>query len=126
MTSIKPPDGRPSSIPPAGPGETGSPERAGGPSFREALERAGSAGQTEGTARAPAETAAAADPVGELARAVRSGALSAEQAIERLVERAVAAVGGQLSAAQRSELSAVLHEALQSDPALRELRDAVK
>jgi hypothetical protein len=126
MTSIKPPDGRASSVPPAGPGEAGSAERAGGPSFREALERAGGAGQAEGTAPAAAGTSAAADPVGELARAVRSGALSAEQAIERLVERAVAAVGGKLSAAQRSELSAVLHEALQSDPALRELRDAVK
>jgi hypothetical protein len=124
MTSIKPPDGRPSAVPPAGAGEAGSAERAGGPSFREALERAGGAVQAEGTA--PAQTSVAADPVGELARAVRSGALSAEQAIERLVERAVAAVGGQLSAAQRSELNAVLHEALQSDPALRELRDAVK
>lgn len=129
MTSIKPPDGRPATISPTGvgPGEAGGAERAGGPSFREALERAGGASPAERSDAVAAQTgAAAADPVAELAHAVRSGALSAEQAIERLVERAVGAVGGQLSPAERSELTAVLREALRSDPALRELQDAVK
>lgn len=57
---------------------------------------------------------------------MRSGALSAEQAIDRLVERTLAGVGAGLSEAQRAELGAVLRSALESDPALSELRDAVQ
>lgn len=128
MSSIKPPDGRPSAVPATGgsAGEAGPAERAVGPSFRQALERAGGAAQPQGPGAAATAASSPGDPVAELARAVKSGALSPEQAIERLVERAVAGIGAQLSAAQRSELTAVLRGALESDPALRELRDAVK
>jgi hypothetical protein len=130
MTSIKPPDGRPSAIPASSSGssEPGAAERSGGPSFRQTLEQAGAAGQTQapaGTASGAAATASA-DPIAELAQSVRSGALTAEQAIERLVDRAVTGVGAQLSPAQRAELTAVLRGALESDPALRELRDALE
>jgi hypothetical protein len=126
MTSIKPPDGRPGVVIPidSGSSEPAAPERVGGPSFREVLEQAGAAGQAQASAGAAGSTAA--DPIAELANAVRGGALSAEQAIERLVERAVAGIGARLSPAQRAELTAVLRGALESDPALRELREAVK
>jgi hypothetical protein len=65
------------------------------------------------------------DAISELAQAVRAGSVNAEQAIERLVERAVGGMGRALSAAQRAELTAVLREAVQNDPALRELRDSL-
>jgi hypothetical protein len=60
-----------------------------------------------------------------LAQAVRSGALTAEQALDKLVERAVTGTGASLSEPQRSELRALLQEALLADPVLRELRDAI-
>jgi hypothetical protein len=129
MSSIKPTDPRSTPVSPSSPDsvEQGGTERAGGPSFRDALERAGDAGHAQGPgAAATARGPAAADPVAELAQAVRSGALSAEQALERLVERAVSGVGRGLSQAQRAELTVVLRTALESDPALRELRDALK
>jgi hypothetical protein len=127
MTSIKPPDGR-SGPGPVGPAahkrEADAPERV-GPGFREKLEGASSAGSAKPTSTHGAGAATSADPVGELAQAVRAGSLSAEQAIERLVERAATAMARNLSEAQRTELTAVLRAALQSDPALRELREAL-
>ena len=129
MSSIKPPDGRSSPIAPGvsdGSSEPGAAERVGGPSFRQALEQAGSAERPQAASAAGSTGAAATDPIAELAQAVRAGALSPEQAIDRLVDRAVSGVGGQLSQAQRAELGAVLRSALESDPALSELRDAVK
>jgi uncharacterized protein with von Willebrand factor type A (vWA) domain len=62
-----------------------------------------------------------------LAQAVRSGALTPEQAVDQLVERAMAATGaaGALSQSQQAELRALLLEAVQIDPALRDLRDAI-
>jgi hypothetical protein len=129
MSSIKPPDGRSSPIATGtadGSSEPGAAERAGGPSFREALDQAGGAERSQGVSAGATAGAATADPISELAQAVRAGALSPEQAIERLVDRAVSAVGSQLSQAERAELGAVLRSALQSDPALSELRDAVK
>jgi hypothetical protein len=129
MTSIKPPDGR---SPAGGIGPatgrnahpaTDAPERA-GPSFRETLQ-----GPSEASAKpaaAPTSGAPNADVVGELAHAVRTGALSADQAIERLVERVVGGAARGLSEAQRAELATVLREAVNSDPALRELREALQ
>jgi hypothetical protein len=78
------------------------------------------------TAAGEAAATGAADPVSELAAAVRSGAIDSEQAIERLLDRAVGGVGSRLSSAQRQELTVVLRQALDHDPALRELRDALK
>ncbi len=129
MSSIKPPDGRSSPIATGtadGSSEPGAADRAGGPSFREALDQAGGAERSQGVSAGATAGAVTADPISELAQAVRAGALSPEQAIERLVDRAVSAVGAQLSQAERAELGAVLRSALQSDPALSELRDAVK
>lgn len=60
-----------------------------------------------------------------LAQAVRNGALTADQAIDRLVEHTLASVAGPLSPSQQAELRALLVEAVQVDPALRQLRDAI-
>ena len=131
MSGIKPPDGRPSSIAPTDPGasDASAPERAGGASFRQALDAArGASGAQPAAAGGAADAAAAAsaDPIAQLASAVRNGAVSPEQAIETLLDRAVGGVSARLSQAQRVELTAVLRQALDHDPALRELRDALK
>lgn len=127
MTSIKPPDGRS----PAGPiGPTSGraapegPERT-GPSFRETLEGPGPAAGAKTAGAQPTSTVANTDAVGELAQAVRAGTLNADQAIEHLVEQTVAGMARGLSAAQRAELTTLLREAVESDPALRELREAL-
>lgn len=51
--------------------------------------------------------------------------MTPDQALDRLVERAVGGVSASLSSAQQAELRTALLEALQIDPALRELRDAI-
>ena len=132
MSAIKPPDGRPASVAPTDPGSTeaGAAERAGGASFRQALDeaRAASSAQpaTPAQGASGAAGAAGADPIAQLASAVRNGAVTPEQAIESLLDRAVGGVSARLSQAQRVELTAVLRQALDNDPALRELRDALK
>jgi hypothetical protein len=73
-----------------------------------------------------ASGARASDPIAELARAVRAGAVSKEQALEQLIERAAAGVQHTLSAPQREELVAVLRSSLQTDPALSALREALE
>ena len=125
MTSIKPPDGR-SPASPLGPGAGAEgPDKATGPGFRELLEGARPAGAAQPEAAAGGG-AVANDPVGALAQAVRAGALSPQQAIEQLVERAASGVGRDLSDTQRAELTTILREALRNDPALRELREAIE
>ena len=128
MTSIKPPDGR-SPASPLGPTagrEAEGAEKTTGPGFRELLEGTRPADAAGTAVTSTTGTAAtSADPVGALARAVRAGAISPQQAIEQLVERAASGVGRSLSEAQRAELVTVLREAVQTDPALRELREAI-
>ena len=131
MSSIKPPDGR---IPGAGSApiapdqgpSVGGAQRTGG-NFEAALEGAERAG---GAAQAGAVQQAAGartpDPIAELARAVRGGAITKEQALDQLVERAADGMHQVLSAPQRAELIAVLRSALQTDPALSALRDALE
>jgi hypothetical protein len=119
MTSIKPPDPRAAErLGSSTPGETSQAPDAAGASFRAVL------GSTPGEASARPEAARptpGADTPSALAQAIRAGALSTEQALDRLVERAVST--GPLTDLQRAELRAILASALQSDPALRELRD---
>ena len=52
--------------------------------------------------------------------------LQPDQAVQQLVERALGGIAGKLSEAQRLELTAVLRQALENDPALTELRKAVR
>jgi hypothetical protein len=122
MGSIKPPDGR---VPPtAVPSASGAGSAAETPAadFRDAL----SAAERAGAAQAVSPSgASAADPIGELSRLVKSGALSADQALDQLVERTLATVGRSLNATQRGELERVLRSALEADPTLRALRDGL-
>src|SRR5262249_15270272 len=101
-----------------------APERPGA-SFRDKLEGPGASSPAQAGAAAAVANAANTRPIAELAEAVRAGALSSEQAIERRVERSIGGVAHGLSLAQRAELTQVLREALANDPALRELRDAI-
>jgi hypothetical protein len=106
-------------------------QRSGG-SFEAALDaaeqaRAGSAASAARAGEAQqAEAARASDPIAELARAVRGGAISKEQALDQLIERAAGGVHHALSAPQRAELIAVLRSSLQTDPALSALREALE
>jgi len=122
MTSIKPPDSRSAErLGSSTPGETGHANDATGPSFREVLQ---SSTPAQATARPEAAgPTAGADSPSALAQAIRRGTISADQALDQLVERAVGA--SPLTTPQRAELRAILAEALQSDPALRELRDSI-
>lgn len=131
MTAIKPPDGPPVKGPlsPTAANTSGAAGSAGpeGASFRDALEQATAAGKTAPTdASAASQGSAAPDAIGELANAVRSGALQPDQAVQQLVDRALAGVAGKLSEAQRLELTAVLRQALENDPALADLRNAIR
>jgi hypothetical protein len=131
MTAIKPPDGPPLKGPlsPAAANTTGAAGSTGpqGASFREALDQAGAAGTAAPSeASAASQSGAAPDAIGELASAVRSGALQPDQAVQQLVERALGGIAGKLSETQRLELTAVLRQALENDPALAELRKAVR
>lgn len=132
MSGIKPPDGKGAGSVAggggvAGGGEATAPEPA-GTSFRDALEQAGAAAQGASAEQAAGQATAAARPdaMAELAQAVRSGALQPDQAVAQLLDRAVAGIGSKLSEAQRLELAAVLREALDNDPALAELRKAIR
>jgi hypothetical protein len=91
-----------------------------GEAFRELLDSARAADPaSKGTMAADAS--AGGDAIAALAQALRAGTISSEQAIEQLVQRAVAGMARDLSEAQRVELAGVLREALQNDPALRDL-----
>ncbi|HEX2676624.1 MAG TPA: hypothetical protein VHM19_08285 [Polyangiales bacterium] len=68
---------------------------------------------------------AAPDSIAALARELEAGRLSAEQALDQLVERAAASLDGSLTAQERSELLSTLRSALASDPTLAALRDGL-
>jgi hypothetical protein len=101
--------------------------RSSGESFEAALDAARQARGSSPAGEAQAAAGArAADPIAELARAVRGGEISKEQALERLIDRVAGGVDHVLSATQRAELVAVLRASLQNDPALSALRDALE
>jgi hypothetical protein len=114
MTSIKPP------LPPV----VSGPDSLGGASAAESVEKA--AGTAGSGAAAPAGSvggsapAGQADPIAELAAAIARGELSAAQAMDRLVDRALAGVSTHLDSAQRAELAGVLRAALDGDPSVRD------
>jgi hypothetical protein len=111
MTSIKPP--LPPVISGSGPlAGAESVEQASGPA------QAGAAAPTGAVGGAGA--AGQADPIAELAAAIARGELSAAQAMDRLVDRALAGVSAHLDAAQRAELAGVLRASLDGDPAVRD------
>jgi hypothetical protein len=117
MTSIKPP--LPPVVPGAGPLDSvGQAEGAAGV---ESVESTTSASAGRGASAVSGVGAAGqTDPIAELASAIARGELSAEQAMDRLVDRALANVSVHLDGAQRAELAGVLRAALDGDPAVRD------
>jgi hypothetical protein len=115
MTSgIKPP-GAPGTPPNVSGPEAGG-ARPAGESFRAELEKTSEAGAPGG----PAATARA-ETVRALAAEVRAGRITGPEAIERLVQRALASAGA-LPPARRAELEALLRSALEEDPTLASMQ----
>ena len=119
-TPIKPPGGSPE----GGPESAEAPDESGSDvgelrdmvSESGASERAVSDGVVSESAAASANT-----PIDALRADVASGRLDADQAMERLVHRALPSAPG-LDESQRAALEAQLREALAEDPSLIALR----
>jgi hypothetical protein len=117
MTSIKPP--LPPVVPGAGPLD--AVDQAAGPGGVESLESATNAAAAAGAGAVSGVGAVGqGDPIAELAGAIARGELTAEQAMDRLVDRALAGVAAHLDGVQRAELAGVLRAALDGDPAVRD------
>ncbi|MEC7522340.1 MAG: hypothetical protein VYE22_20810 [Myxococcota bacterium] len=112
-TPIKPPGGSPDGIPE--PADTPEGSQVEGGELRGMVERAG-ADRAEGSAGSEA-----ASPLDAVRADVEAGRIDADQAIERLVQRALAGASG-LSPSQRDALEAQLRDALTEDPTLVALR----
>jgi hypothetical protein len=127
MTSIKPPSSGtsgPQALPERADAAGGSQQtdRAESSAFQQSLAEANQASQANQAAGVAGSAGAHADPVGALARSVESGAITLDQAVERLVEQTLEKAGRHLSGEQRTELTALLRSALQDDPTLAGLR----
>jgi hypothetical protein len=127
MTSIKPPSSgttSPHAVPERADSTGGSTqtERADSSAFQSALSEANRASEAGPAQQISSTSAAAADPVGQLAKAVESGAVSLDQAVDQLLGQTLERAGKHLTAAQRTELSELLRSALENDPVLAGLR----
>ncbi len=122
-SSIKPPGSRPPGgalgADPRGPVEGGSKVGRGGPGFQEVV------GASRPEAAAPLQPTRSAERAGaveSVRAALSSGGITASEAVERLVQRALQRPDVQaLPAAARAELEAVLRHALSDDPNLSSL-----
>ena len=100
------------------------------------LERAGAAGDAAGagktTAATPVDAVPAApgpggvDAIGQIAESLRAGSLGLDEAMERLLDHAVAGVRGRLTETERADLLSLLRDALAHDPALGALRETLR
>lgn len=77
-------------------------------------------------ATSPTSETGATDALSEIARALADGAVNSEEAVTQLIERAVASVAQHLDPAARADLTLMLREAIENDPALSALRDELK
>lgn len=119
-TPIKPPGGSPEGAPESAeaPDESGSDVGE----LRDMVEGAEASGSVSGRGGVTESAATqASSPVDALRADVASGRLDADEAIERLVQRALAGAPG-LDEPQRAALEAQLREALAEDPTLVALR----
>jgi hypothetical protein len=114
MTSIKPPQS-----PSAAPIEPGAASEV---ASQAADPTRPVAGGEASAAVTPSGASAPGDPIAALAADVQAGRIGMSDAVERLLERTVAQLGGRLSAEERAGLGVLLREALESDPALSSLR----
>ncbi|MEZ4402359.1 MAG: hypothetical protein R3B06_20205 [Kofleriaceae bacterium] len=103
MTSISRPGGPPGPTGPTGPDGADALDRADAAADGGAVAGAGAAGTTTGG-----------DAIAQLARAVDSGAVAPEAAIDQLIDQAVAG----LPADQAAEVRAAMTDALAHDPYL--------
>lgn len=119
MSSIKPPSGKTPGVPTAsdvGRATRSGPAKAPSGAFRKALDEPG-ATSTVGAVRAEATSG-----VGGIAQDLRAGHINAATAVQKFVDRALAkADSAGLSPVKRTELEAVLRDAIASDPTLLEL-----
>lgn len=128
MTSIKPPSSGtsgPHAVPERADVSGGSPQ-ADGPessSFERSLAEANQANQAQQVAASGGTAASGTDVIGQLAHAVESGAVTLDQAVDRLVSQTLERASSHLTSVQREELSELLRTALLSDPTLAALRD---
>ena len=131
MTSIKPPSSGtsgPQAIPERADAAGGSPQtdRAESSAFQRSLAEANQANQAQQIGPSAAATVAghsgSVDPVGALAKAVESGSISLDQAVERLVDVTLERAGRHLTGPERAELTELLRSALENDPTLAALR----
>jgi hypothetical protein len=119
MSSIKPPSGKSPGMPTTT--EVGGASRTGAaqvPSdaFKKALDEPGAVSSASAARAAPKAGVAG------IAQELRAGHISGEVAVQKLVDRALAkADSAGLSPAKRTELEAVLRDALASDPTLSQL-----
>lgn len=124
MTSIKPPSSGttgPHAIPERADAAGGSlqADRAESSAFQQSLAEANRANQAQQVGSAAPSSA---DPVGALAKAVESGSISLDQAVERLVDATLERAGRHLTGPERAELTELLRSALENDPTLAGLR----
>lgn len=120
MTSIKPPSGVSSGIPPAieGGGVRGSGSTTSAEAFRSTLE--GSESVAPARAGLPAGSASATRAA--LVADLRAGRTDVETVVRTLVERSLAeADASGLPPARRASLEVMLRDALASDPTLQQL-----
>jgi predicted lipid-binding transport protein (Tim44 family) len=130
MSSIKPPSSGttgPHAVPERAdaPGGSQQTDRAESSSFQRSLAEANHANHANHANQAQQIVGAAdgsADSVGQLARAVESGSVSFDQAVDQLLEQTLEKAGKHLTGEQRAELSELLRGALLSDPTLTALR----
>ena len=127
MTSIKPPSSGtsgPQAIPERADAAGGSPQtdRTESSAFQQSLAEANRANQAQQAGSAAAAAANNGDPVGALAKAVESGSITLDQAVERLVDVTLERAGKHLTGPERAELTELLRSALENDPTLAGLR----
>lgn len=115
MKVTRPPSGSPSS-PKAGLSEV----KSHGAGFAEKLAKTSGAGKSQAAGKASgAAHAARASSVSDIGQALKTGQITPQAAIERVIERVVARqAGAHAPAAVKQQLASVLRQALEDDPML--------
>lgn len=119
MTTIKGPGQLPPSPPGTAPAQADSVRAVSG-------SPAGATQATGADAASATRAPEATDAIGRIAQALGDGSLTVEQAMERLVDHALTGLDGRLTTTERTELLALLRDALADDPALGALRESLR
>jgi hypothetical protein len=104
-------------LPPEGAAAAEEPKGPAGKGFAEAVDRA--AGASSAAEAARAAPAGHVGPVGDLVADLRAGKVSAQAALDKVIDRVLAQqVGRDAPAAVREQVETALRQALQDDPLL--------